>query len=34
MGVKGEDIQSGVIEWEQLVSTLTKDHSITLDAKS
>ena len=31
--IKGKDIQSGVIEWEQLVSTLTKDHSITLDAK-
>ena len=31
--IKGKYIQSGVIEWEQLVSTLTKDHSITLDAK-
>jgi hypothetical protein len=31
--VKGKDIQSGIIEWEQLVSTLTKDHSISLDAK-
>ena len=31
--IKGKDIQGGVIEWEQLVSTLTKDHSITLDTK-
>ena len=31
--IKGKDIQSGIIEWEQVVSTLTKDHSITLDAK-
>ena len=32
--IKGKDIQGGIIEWEQLVSTLTKDHPITLDAKS
>ena len=31
--IKGKDIQAGIIEWEQLVSTLTKDHSIKLDAK-
>ena len=31
--IKGKDIQSGIIEWEQLVSSLTKDHEIKLDAK-
>ena len=24
--IKGKDIQSGIIEWEQVASTLTKDH--------
>ena len=31
--IKGKDIQGGLVEWEQLVSTLTKDHSIVLDPK-
>ena len=31
--IKGKDVQGGVVEWGQLVSTLTKDHSITLDPK-
>ena len=31
--VKGKDIQAGIVEWEQMVSALTKDHAITLDAK-
>ena len=31
--IKGKEIQSGIIEWEQLVSSLTKDHAIKLDAK-
>ena len=31
--IKGKDIQSGIIEWEQLVSSLTQDHAIKLDAK-
>ena len=30
--IKGKDIQSGIIEWEQLVSSLTKDHAIKLEA--
>ena len=31
--IKGKEIQSGIIEWEQLVSSLTKDHGVKLDAK-
>ena len=31
--IKGKDIQGGIIEWEQLVHSLTTDHQISLDAK-
>ncbi len=31
--IRGKDIQAGIIEWEQLVSSLTKDHAIKLDPK-
>ena len=31
--IKGKDIQGGIIEWEQLVSSLTTDHQVKLDAK-
>ena len=31
--IKGKNIQEGVVEWEQLVSVLTKDHQIILDPK-
>ena len=32
--ITGKEIQGGIIEWEQLVSSLTKDHAIKLDPKS
>ena len=31
--ITGKEIQGGIIEWEQLVSSLTKDHAIKLDPK-
>ena len=31
--VRGKDIQAGIIDWEQQVSALTKDHGISLDPK-
>ena len=31
--VRGKDIQAGIIDWEQQVSSLTKDHGINLDPK-
>ena len=31
--IKGNDVQGGIIEWEQLVNALSTDHQIKLDAK-
>lgn len=31
--IKNKDIQGGIIEWEQLVNSLTSDHQIRLDPK-
>ena len=31
--IKGTDIQGGIIEWEQLLSSLTTDHQVKLDVK-